>query len=460
MHRERHNICLLTDSYKASHYLQYPPGTESVYSYFESRTGGRFSETVFFGLQYFLESYLAGEVLTLEMIDEADSLFRNHFGGQDIFNRRGWLQILESHRGRLPVRIRAVPEGTVVPESNVMMTVENTDPNAFWLTNYLETLLVQTWYGSTVATQSRAMKQLIHKSLEATGDPELLPFKLHDFGFRGVTCPEQAAIGGAAHLVNFQGTDTVAGISMARQVYSADMPGYSIPAAEHSTIASWGESHEMDAMRNMLVQYPTGLVACVSDSFDIYRACAEYWGDTLRDEVIARDGVLVVRPDSGDPPVVINRVLALLGEAFGTELNAKGYRLLHPKIRIIQGDGIDYTMLEHILDSVQAAGWSADNLAFGSGGGLLQKLNRDTQRFAFKCSSVTVDGQTRDVYKSPVTSQGKASKRGRLKLVRQGNSFVTVGVDAAGENCLQTVFENGMIQRRHNFAEIRDRAAI
>ena len=460
MNRERNNICLLTDSYKASHYLQYPPGTECVYSYFESRTGGQFPETVFFGLQYFLETYLAGEVLSLEMIEEAAALFRDHFGGQDVFNRRGWLELLETHGGRLPVRIRAVPEGTVVPESNVLMTVENTDPSAYWLTNYLETLLVQTWYGSTVATQSRAMKRLILNSLEATGDPDLLPFKLHDFGFRGVTCPEQAAIGGAAHLVNFQGTDTVAGISMARSVYAAEMPGFSIPAAEHSTITSWGESREIDAMRNMLTQYPSGLVACVSDSFDIYRACAEYWGGILRDEVIARDGVLVVRPDSGDPPIVINRVLALLGEAFGTELNAKGYRVLHPKVRVIQGDGIDYAMLEHILESVQAAGWSADNLAFGSGGGLLQKLNRDTQRFAFKCSSVTVDGQVRDVYKSPVTSRSKASKRGRLKLVREGSSFATVNADAPGKDCLETVFEDGVVRRRHNFAEIRDRAAI
>jgi nicotinamide phosphoribosyltransferase len=298
------NICCLTDSYKISHYKQYPPRSQHVYSYFESRSGSTYPETVFFGLQYFLRRYLAGSVVTQEKIDAADRLFAQHFGAP-VFNRTGWEHILHRHGGRLPVEIKAVPEGTVVPESNVLMTIENTDPAVYWLTNWLETLLVQVWYPSTVATQSRAMKRVILDALKRTGDPSLIPFKLHDFGFRGVTCPEQAALGGAAHLVNFQGTDTVAGLLLAREIYDCEMAGFSIPAAEHSTITSWGEQHEVDAMRNMLVQYPTGLVACVSDSFDIFRACSEYWGKLLKTEVLARDGTLVVRPDSGDPPPVV-----------------------------------------------------------------------------------------------------------------------------------------------------------
>ena len=455
------NICWLTDSYKVSHFKQYPPGTRRVYSYFESRSGSTYPEVCFFGLRYFLEQYLAGEVVTAQKSDAANSLFRQHFGG-DAFNRAGWMHIVEKHGGRLPIIIKAVPEGTIVPESNVLMTVENTDDEAYWLTNWLETLLVQVWYPSTVATQSRAMKQVLLRFLRETGDPSLINFKLHDFGFRGVTCPEQAALGGAAHLVNFQGTDTIPGLLLARQFYGCEMAGFSIPAAEHSTITSWGEEHELDAMRNMLTQYPTGLVACVSDSFDIFRACSEYWGRELKDAVLARDGVLVVRPDSGDPPTVVVEVLRRLGEAFGTTTNSLGFKVLHPKVRVIQGDGIDFAMLGHILSAVKDAGWSADIIAFGSGGGLLQKLNRDTQRFAFKCSSVVVGDEERDVFKRPVTDGGKKSKAGRLKLIRAADGHlqtVRENEEPTSSSLLQTVFENGRVIRQDSFAEIQSRAA-
>jgi nicotinamide phosphoribosyltransferase len=453
------NICWLTDSYKVSHYKQYPPGTQRVYSYFESRRGSTYPETVFFGLQYFLQRYLAGAVVTQAKIDAADELFRLHFGNR-VFHRTGWETILHRHGGKLPVVVHAAPEGTVVPESNVLMTIENTDPDAYWLTNWLETLLVQVWYSSTVATQSRAMKKVLLGYLDKTGDPGLIDFKLHDFGFRGVTCPEQAALGGVAHLVNFQGTDTVPGLLLARKFYGAEMPGFSIPAAEHSTITSWGEQHEVDAMRNMLTQYPTGLVACVSDSFDIFRACRDYWGGALKEEVLARDGTLVVRPDSGDPPTVVTQVLQLLWQQFGGTTNAKGYQVLHPKVRVIQGDGIDFGMLDKILAAITSAGFSADNLAFGSGGGLLQKLNRDTQKFAFKCSSVVVRGEERDVFKRPITDPGKDSKRGRLKLVRDGGRFVTAQASDPRPSELVKVFENGEVCQRWKWEEIRRAGAI
>lgn len=458
------NICWLTDSYKVSHFKQYPPGIRQVYSYFESRAGASFPQTTFFGLQYFLKNYLQGPVVTKEKIEEAEQLFHAHFFNKPVFNRPGWEHILKEHGGHLPIRIRAVPEGMSIDSSNVLMTVENTDPAVFWLTNYLETLLVQVWYSSTVATQSRSMKQVLLKYLQATGDPSGLNFKLHDFGFRGVTCPEQAAIGGAAHLVNFQGTDTVAGLVLARKFYSAEMPGFSIPAAEHSTITSWGEENEVDAMRNMLEQYPDGFVACVSDSFDIYRACSDYWGTQLKQKVLARDGVLVVRPDSGDPLTVVNKVLNILGLRFGFEVNAKGFKVLNPKVRVIQGDGIDRERLPKLLEAMKQNGWSADNIAFGSGGGLLQKLNRDTQRFAFKCSSVVIGEETRDVYKRPITDGDKASKRGRLKLKMiqgaEGAEFQTVPEAEEGDNLLTTVFENGQIIRETSFDEIRRNAQV
>lgn len=456
------NICWLTDSYKVSHYKQYPPKTQKVYSYFESRNGSVHPQTTFFGLQYWLKQYFVGQVVTKEKIDEAEDLFNMHFGGQ-VFNRPGWEYILNKHDGRLPVEIKAAPEGICVNESNVLMTVENTDIECYWLTNYLETLLVQIWYPSTVATQSRAMKAVLLKYLSITGDPSLIPFKLHDFGFRGVTCPEQAAVGGAAHLVNFMGTDTVAGLVLLRKFYHEPCAGFSIPAAEHSTITSWGKDNEVDACRNMLMQYPTGLVATVSDSYDIFNCCANIWGGVLKNQVLARDGTLVVRPDSGDPPTTVIKVLDILGEKFGSTTNTKGYKVLNPKVRVIQGDGIDFKMLDMILSAMEKSGWSADNIAFGSGGGLLQKLNRDTQRFAFKCSSVLVDGEARDVFKQPITDGGKKSKAGRLKLVYEKGShgpvLITVpsGYDTR-EDQLQWIFRNGELLVDQTLSQIRERS--
>lgn len=463
--RPRWNPLLFTDSYKMSHFRQYPPGTERVYSYFESRGSDLaygFTEVVFFGLQYLLAS-LAGAYFTAADIDHAERVCRLHFGNDGNFNRLGWQHILRVHGGRLPVRIKAVPEGTVVPTHQCLMTIENTDPACYWLTNWLETQLVQVWYPTTVATQSREMKKVLLRHLQRTGDPATIDHRLHDFGCRGVSSIETAALGSAAHLVNFQGSDTLPGLELLAQAYGEACGGSSIPASEHSTITSWGEAHELDAMRNMLEQYPEATVACVSDSFDIFRACGEYWGGVLRDQVMQREGTLIIRPDSGDPASVLCRVLDILGDKFPVSVNAKGFKVLDPHVRLIQGDGIDFHSLGRILDAVTAHGWSADNLSFGSGGGLLQKVNRDTLKFAFKCSSVVVHGETRDVYKRPITDNGKRSKSGRFKLIREADadaSYHTVAEAAPGDNLLRTVFENGEMVGTTTFADVRKRAAV
>lgn len=448
------NICLLTDSYKLTHFVQYPPGTGKVYSYFEARNGARYPETVFFGLQYSLERYFTGPVVTAEKISEADTFCRVHFGREGLFNKEGWEYIVTRHGGHLPVSIRAVAEGTAVPPDHVLMTIENTDPACWWLTNYLETLLVETWYPCTVATRGRAMKRVLLDYLRETGTPAGADFKLHDFGFRGVSCPEQAAIGGAAHLVNFRGTDNLAGIQLLRRFYGEEMAGFSIPASEHSTITAWGEAHEADAMRNMLVRYPRGTVACVSDSYDIARACRDYWGETLKPLIETRAGTLVVRPDSGEPRDSVCQVLRILGEKFGTRRNDRGFKVLPDCVRVIQGDGITDETLADVLQEMKKQEWSADNIAFGSGGGLLQKLDRDTQRFAFKCSYVEVGGQGRDVYKRPAGDRSKDSKRGRLKLLHAGR-WQTVPENSPGDDLLQEVFRDGSFLRRTTLADIR-----
>ncbi|MFZ2188864.1 MAG: nicotinate phosphoribosyltransferase [Candidatus Moraniibacteriota bacterium] len=457
MNKTRMNPILATDSYKVSHWKQYPQGTRSVYSFLESR-GGIFPETLFFGLQYILKRYFVGQVVTQADISEAREFFTAHFSSSEIFNEAGWQRIVDEHGGCLPVRIKAVAEGLRIPTGNVLLTMENTDPQLPWLTNYLETLILQVWYPTTVATQSYYMKKIIREFLEETGSPELIDFKLHDFGYRGSTSDESAGIGGAAHLVNFKGSDTLAGILVARDYYSEAMAGFSIPAAEHSTITAWGKSNERAAYENMLDQFPAGLVAVVSDSYDIFNACQNIWGQALHDKILERDGVLVVRPDSGDPTEVLPKMFSILGDAFGSEINAKGYKLLNPKVRVIQGDGIDRETLRPILLALKNNGWSADNIAFGSGGGLLQKVNRDTSKFAIKCSEVEVDGERRQVMKDPITDPEKRSKAGRMKLLMNAGRYETVAENVPGEDQLRVVFENGQLMREYSFEDIRLRA--
>jgi len=401
-------------------------------------------------------------VVTEEKIQEAKEVFQAHFGNQSLFNEAGWRHILQEHGGRLPIEIKAVPEGTLVPVSNVLVTVVNTDPAVPWLTNYVETLLVQLWYPTTVATQSYFMRQTILQYLEETGTPGDIDFKLHDFGYRGSTTVESAGIGGVAHLVNFKGTDTIESLVVAKRYYGEAMAGFSIPAAEHSTITSWGRNREVDAYENMLTQYPDGPVAVVSDSFNIFEACEKLWGGKLRQKVLARNGVLVIRPDSGDPLQVLPKVLGILGEKFGYTVNLKGYKVLSPKVRLIQGDGINYESVGEILEALKQAGWSADNIAFGSGGGLLQMLNRDTQKFAFKCCAIEIDGVWSDVMKDPVTDSGKRSKAGRLALVLDGKTYQTVKEDEIGvrADLLIPVFRNGKLLVDQKFADIRKRALV
>ena len=453
-----------TDSYKASHFLQYPPNTTLVHSYLESRGSERsWHKTVFFGLQYILKNYFADPV-TREEVEEANEIITAH--GLP-FNLESWNRLLEKHGGRLPLRIRAVPEGTVVPLRNVLMTVENTDAEFYWLTSWYETLLMRIWYSITVSTQSFYIKRSIYRFLADTADdPEAeINFKLHDFGSRGVSSQESAAIGGAAHLVSFMGTDTMAALQLLRKFYKAEMPGFSIPAAEHSTITSWGRENEAEAYRNMLRNFakPGKLVAVVSDSWNIYHAVEKIWGEQLRQEVIDSGATLVIRPDSGEPVEVVTKVAFILAEKFGTKINSKGFKVLK-NVRIIQGDGVNEKSIRDILDSLKSHGFSASNIAFGMGGALLQKVNRDTLKFAYKCSAIITAGKLRDVYKQPITDAGKISKKGRLDLVKDEHGYNTVQLEnaktiSAPNSAMQIAFENGEILLDESFDAIRQRMA-
>jgi nicotinamide phosphoribosyltransferase len=465
------NIILNTDSYKVSMFKQYPAGTTGVYSYIESR-GGRYDRTVFFGLQAFIKEYLLAPITQVD-IDIADEILTAH---GEPFNRAGWQYILDTHRGYLPVVIRAVPEGTVVPVKNVLATIENTDPECFWLTTWLETALLRAvWYGTTVATQSYTIKQVILDYLEKTGDPTTIDFKLHDFGARGVSSLESAGIGGAAHLVNFMGSDTISGVLFAREYYNAGIAGFSIPAAEHSTITSWGRDGEVDAYRNMLNNFasPGSILAVVSDSYDIYNAAEKLWGEELRQQVVESGATVVIRPDSGDPVEVNRRLVEILGEKFGYTTNAKGFKVLN-NVRLIQGDGINELTVRSILGAFMAMGWSADNIAFGMGGALLQIVDRDTQRFAMKCSAMRTvrwphsDPMWYDVVKDPITDSGKKSKAGRVQLwTNSGGEFASSVEAPTGWTdkgiggwtpALEEVYRDGKLIKEIDFATVRANA--
>jgi nicotinamide phosphoribosyltransferase len=449
------NLILATDSYKASHWKQYPSGTESMFSYIEARnTLSPNNYTVFFGLQAILNEYLR-KPITISDIIEAEELFAAH---GEPFNVDGWMHIYHEHGGYMPVRIQAVSEGSTVPNGNVLVTVESTDQKVPWLASYLETLLLRVWYPTSVATRSHQCKKVIKSFLEATGDVAGLSFKLHDFGARGVSSGESAMLGGMGHLVNFMGTDTVEALVGARRYYGAHMAGLSIPAAEHSTITSWGKDHEVDAYRNMLKQYakPGSILAVVSDSYDLKHAVLDLWGGELRQEVIESGATVVIRPDSGDPVTNVSAVARALDEKFGSTVNAKGFKVLN-NVRIIQGDGIDGPLaINSILGFLTSNGFSADNVAFGMGGGLLQHVNRDTFGFAMKCSAIKVNGEWRDVFKE---SPGKGSKKGRLQLIRGESGIETVPANAPwrdhGVGLLHTVYHNGDFAPDQTLDEIR-----
>ncbi len=458
------NICLLTDSYKVTHHYFYPKGTEKIYSYLESRVGAEFNKTIFYGLQYILKKYLEGPIVTQEKIDEADNLIANHIG-PDIFNRDGWQYILDEHDGHLPIEIKAVAEGTPVDVGNALMTVENTDDKSYWLPNYLEPLLLQVWYPSTVATLSAEVRKLCNFYLEVTGSvKDNLDFMLHDFGYRGATSTESSMLSGSAHLLSFSGTDTIAALTIPENYYNdSNLYGFSVQATEHSVMTSLGPEGEISQILNVIDNAKDGVLSLVIDSYN-YRNFLEESGKSgteLNEAILnfldGEDNKVVFRPDSGEPVSTTIDCLNLLSEGFGSHLTDKGYKVFDLNIGLLWGDGLNYQKIRDILFAMKSAGWAAQNIIFGMGGGLHTAVNRDTQRNAFKCSTQLRDGVWHDIFKNPLDSS-KKSKTGRFKLIRENNSFRTVPIDSEGEDYLQTVFKDGELLIDDTFADIKQRA--
>ena len=402
------NPLLMCDSYKISHFNQYPQGIEHVYSYIAPRGGSNPIPVI--GIHDFCD-LLDHKNLNRWNISELKDIAEQH--GMP-FNNEGWSALLKKYKGiGFPLRVMGIPEGTLCEPKTPVAVIVNTDPEFPWLTSFFETVFLRmVWYPSTIAAECRAMKSTIKDYMEYTGsDLTMLDFKLHDFAPRGCTSGEQAQRGSIGHLSQFQGTDNIEGIKYLRDNYGIQMAGFSIPATEHSTVTSWGRTNEK-SMYEAFIRHNLGkgkVAACVSDSYNIWEAI-KIWKE-LEPVLLEVGGTLVIRPDSGDPIQTPVKVIEECLTEFGYTTNEKGFKVLPDHIRVIQGDGIDAEKMEAIMQLMVDKKISIDNIAFGMGGGLLQKVDRDTYKWAMKCSAARVNGEWRDVYKDPLGG-GKTSLKG------------------------------------------------
>jgi len=456
----RINPILDTDSYKLSHFQFYPPDTTNVYSYAESR-GGKYDANVFFGLQKFVKE-LAEVRITDEDVYEGREFARLH---GEPFNE----QFCDLVGKPVPVRIKAVAEGTLVPTRNVLVTVENT--NAFtklpapWLTSYIETPLLRSiWYPVTAATRIHNMKRKIQPFYDATSDVGDTGFALLDFSARGVSSRETAEVGGMAHLLSFMGSDNIPGILAARKFYDEPMAAFSVPATEHSVTTSWGSANELDSIEYIIDKMPeNGILSMVADTWNVFEFVEK--AAQFQERIRNKGGTLVIRPDSGEMRDVLPKVLNDARRLFGGRENNKGYDVL-ADVKILQGDGINEDTVTEPFQIAKELGISADSVMSGSGGGLMQaNIDRDTCKFAFKASNVTRDGVDIPIAKDPITDPGKRSKKGRMVLVDYdgAGSYKTITVDspdykgAQRSDLLRTVYENGKLSNMETLSTIRER---
>tara|TARA_E500000178_G_C16993543_1_gene742032 strand:- start:656 stop:2050 length:1395 start_codon:yes stop_codon:yes gene_type:complete len=463
MNTKKYNFILDVDSYKVSHFKQYPKSTQNLSAYIEARDLNN-QELVFFGLQAFIKKYLLNPI-TMEDINEAEQFYMDHIG---IFNRQDWEYILNQHNGFLPLEIQSIDEGSIVDNPIPLVQIVNTDIKVPWLVSYIETALLRAiWYPTTVSTISREIKKIINHylSITSTKYEEDLPFKLHDFGARGVSSLESSQIGGAAHLINFLGSDTVEGAIFLRDYYSGEDISYSIPASEHSTITSWGEENELEAHENVIdifLKEDGKVAASVIDSYNTFDTATNIISNELKSKIINSGGRLVVRPDSGDLPETIIKLLDILSNEknFGFLWNDKGYKELPDYIRVIQGDGVDKDVINEILLSMQKNKYSANNITFGMGGSLLQKVDRDTFSFAMKVSALHDGVAWRDVYKKPITDKSKNSRGGRFAIMKNQEIKIISEDKEIQNNLLKKRYENGKLFNEIFLDEIRLNAAL
>jgi len=450
-------------------------------SYIESR-GGLHDKVVWFGLQLIIKEYLM-QKLTHEQVDNTIKWIKGHMFATDetpwlISLETAFRTVVDEYDGWAPIRIKAAPEGLVIPVKNVLAVIETTVPDTriFSLVSYFETKILRVWSPTTVATNSWHIREAIYENLVETADaPDAeIPFKLHDFGSRGTTSGEQSAFAGAGHLVNFMGTDTTLAIMAAEIGYDCEMAAFSIFATEHSTTTTHGRYGEEGFVSNVFdhAAKPGAIFATVIDSYDAINFIRNIV-PKFKDRLIESGATWVIRPDSCDPIKMPIQCVIELEKVMGVTINEKGFKVLN-NVRVIQGDGIVPANVVEILDALIALGYCASNMAFGMGGGLLQKNDRDTQKFSMKCSAIRVHGEWCDVYKNPAVYDDdwnliedevsfKKSKKGRLELLSKDGNYVTVREDdvdlwSGWEPMLEPVWDTGVLLRDMTFDEVRSNA--
>lgn len=474
---------MATDAYKFDHRRQYPDGTEVVFSNLTAR-GSRIpgvDVTVFFGLQAFLtdlttrwnEFFALGADDLNAVLTAYDSEVQELLGANDIGSDH--FRVLHDI-GYLPLRVRALREGTLTPIRVPYFTIENTDPRVFWLTNYLETeLSAELWQPITSATIAWRNRRLLDERAAASGDPAAVDFQGHDFSCRGMEGIVAGAASSAGHLISFRGTDTVRAVRYIKRFYPGDngIVAGSCPATEHSVMCAGGRGTEFDTFARLLDLYPSGTLAVVSDTWDLWQVCTDFL-PRLKDQILARDGKLVIRPDSGDPELILcgdpaapegsparRGVVGLLAEEFGTVTNDKGYWDLDPHIGAIYGDSINYERADAITANLIRQGFASTAVVFGYGSFTYQYQTRDTFKMAMKATWVKVKGEGRDIQKDPITDDGtKKSATGRLAVRRlmDGRPYLIEHADADQEadQALELVYEDGKLLRQQSFADVRD----
>lgn len=452
------NPFLDKDSYKLSHPALYPAGIKGMSAYIEARKPDVI--TTFFGLQMFLQKWPRA---TREHLREAKEFAAAH---GEPFPEVSYQKLLDVYGGFPPLRIYAVPEGLRVPSQNALVRIECEDDDLFWMGMDCETALQRAvWYPTTITSNDYLNWRLLQRYWRQSSDaPEAgVNFMLHDFGGRGVSSEETAQIGGAAHLVYFMGSDTISGILAANRHYNGgQMSAFSVPASEHSVQCSYGPMAQTEYLQKVLDTYakPKAIVSIVIDGYDTLREAQALCSEPLREQIKASGARLVFRPDSGDPCIIVPQILRLQDAAFGSVKNSKGFKVIN-HVGVIQGDGVDYNTMKSVLIHVLEAGYSAQNIVFGSGGALLQKVNRDTYGFAQKASAIKVDGVWRGIHKAPITDPGKNSKSGRLTLLRSKMNgeymTATMGMPFAPEwtDVMELVWDTGKLLRKQTLTEIR-----
>jgi nicotinamide phosphoribosyltransferase len=441
------NPIMMIDGYKLDHRRQYPEGTEVVYSNFTPRMSRipDQGKVTFVGLQYFLRKYLMeefGEKFFGQDIDKICERYERRVNGYLGPNEIGTEHIRELHElGYIPLTFRAVPEGTSVDLRFPFFTVENTHPNFAWLVNYFETLLSSVlWMPCTSATTASRYRALLEDFAEKTGSAqEFVDFQGHDFSFRGLPGPEAAALSGMGHLTYFKGTDTLPAIDLIEDYYGGDFIGASVPATEHSVMCAGGADDERETYERLLALYPKGILSVVSDTWDYFSVLTDLL-PSIKDKIMARDGKLVIRPDSGDPVKIIcgdpnapegspeyKGTVEVLWEIFGGTETATGHKLLDSHIGVIYGDSITYERCSAILAGLEAKGFASANMVFGIGSFTYQFTTRDTYGMAMKATWVQINGEGKNIFKDPVTDGGfKKSAKGRLAVVEDefGNNVL------------------------------------